>query len=99
MTENELFEACMNWVKAATNLNNLTRKDVEDHLGELFHEIRFKLMSVQQFATLIPTYGDLFTIDEYKEISQSFACPEFKPNTFSGRIRATSENMDFNWGN
>lgn len=92
-SEADLFEACMEWVKEASGESQLTREIVETHFGELIFEIRFKSMTPQQFANLIPTYGNLFSGDEYKDISQSNAMRNFEPNIFSKELRTPFENI------
>lgn len=82
-----LFNACMAWVKAESKQEMLTRKLIDQHLGELFFEIRFGSMTIQEFAALIPMYGPVFTIDEYQEIIQVIGMKTFKPNIFKGGAR------------
>lgn len=68
-SEVELFEACMSWVRNLSNQNNLTRQMVEQHLGELFYEIRFGSMTTDEFIEVWKKYPDeLFTNEEFKEI-------------------------------
>ncbi|XP_031634377.1 BTB/POZ domain-containing protein 3-like [Contarinia nasturtii] len=95
-TEAELFEACMEWTKTAANVDNLTRQDVNRQLGNLLYQIRFKSMTLQQFGTLIPSYGSLFSADEYKDISQSTVMPDFESNIFSNNKRTPFENRQWN---
>ncbi|XP_055308212.1 BTB/POZ domain-containing protein 2-like [Sitodiplosis mosellana] len=83
-TEVELFEACMSWVKAVSKQDDLTEELVHDHLGDLFHEIRFGSMSLQSFAALIPKYGNTFSFHEQQEIIQMIADPSFHPTMFVG---------------
>lgn len=87
-SEGEVFEACTNWVKATAKTDHLTRDIVQAQFGNLFYEIRFGSMSSQQFATIVGSYGDLFTLDEYKDISQAIGLPEYQSNLFNDRRRS-----------
>ncbi|XP_031633929.1 kelch-like protein 13 [Contarinia nasturtii] len=95
-SESELFEACMEWTKTAANADNLTREAVEQQLGNLLYEIRFKSMSPQQFANITSLYGNLFSSDEYRDIIQSTLVPDFEPNMFSNKFRIPLENLQWN---
>lgn len=81
-TEREIFLACMDWMKAVCGQIVVTKDMVRHHLGELFYEIRFGSMKIQEFSQLLPTYGSLFTADEYQEIIQMTTSSEFKPTLF-----------------
>lgn len=85
--EIEVFKACMNWVKATAQVDQLTHEVVQDQLGEMLYDIRFKSMTYQDFATLLPVYGKLFSTDEYQDISQAIALREFQPTIFTTKLR------------
>lgn len=51
-SEVDVFEACMNWVTTTSEQQILSKAIVDMHLGDLFYEIRFKSMTMQQFCTL-----------------------------------------------
>ncbi|XP_055306482.1 uncharacterized protein LOC129570785 [Sitodiplosis mosellana] len=95
-SENEIFEACMNWVKATAKVDQLTREIVQAQLGELFYNIRFKSMTPQGFAALVPSYGCLLSNDEYGDISQAIALQDFQPNIFSKKPRMSFEHFSCN---
>ncbi|XP_055303106.1 BTB/POZ domain-containing protein 6-B-like [Sitodiplosis mosellana] len=82
-TEVELFEACMSWVKTATEKNDLTKELVQAQLGDSLYNIRFGSMSFEEFGTLVPTYGQLFTTTEYVDIIQMITNKEFQSNKFN----------------
>lgn len=82
-SEVELFEACMAWIKTKSNETTLTKSLVKLYLGNLFNHFRFGSMTFSEFASLIPSYGKLFAIDEYMEIIQMIADEQFEPMTFS----------------
>ncbi|XP_055301666.1 BTB/POZ domain-containing protein 2-like [Sitodiplosis mosellana] len=83
-SESELFEGCMAWVKATTKQNTLTKELVQSQLGELFYEIRFGLMTMDEFVALIPSYGKIFGADEYTDIIQLITDKDFQSNLFPG---------------
>ncbi|XP_055325984.1 BTB/POZ domain-containing protein 6-B-like [Sitodiplosis mosellana] len=83
-TEIELFEACMSWVKATGKQDNLTKELVQTQLGQLFYEIRFGSMALDEFTALVPTNGQLFTNTEYTDIIQSITNKEFNAAMFNG---------------
>lgn len=82
-SEVELFKAYMARTMAASKQNVLTKDAVKEHLGDLLYQIRFGSMSLQEFAALIPLYGDAFSYDEHKDIIQLIADEEFKPTFFN----------------
>lgn len=86
-TEIEMFDACMAWVKAVSNQNELTRQTIQEYLGDLFYEIRFGSMSIIEFASLTSTYANLFTLDEYQDIVQTIALTNFESKKFNSRVR------------
>lgn len=83
-TEVELFDACMSWVKAISGQDILTNEIVHAHLGDPFYKIRFRAMSLQEFAALIPSYGKIFSFDEQQEIIQMIADEAFQSKLFNG---------------
>lgn len=71
-TETDLFSACMEWVQVASGQDSVTRKIINEQLGNLFFEIRFGSMTHKQFSALLSTIdcGDLFSNQELAEIIQ-----------------------------
>lgn len=82
-SEKELFEACMLWVKAVSKKEILTKKVVQFHLGQSFQEFRFGSMTINEFATLIPSYGKAFSFDEQQDIIQMIANKDFESKMFN----------------
>lgn len=66
-----LFNACMLWIKAASNQTNLSREIVRRYFGDLFYKIRFESMSMEDFNSIQKSYGCLFTSDEYNRIVET----------------------------
>ncbi|XP_055326620.1 kelch-like protein 20 [Sitodiplosis mosellana] len=89
-TEVELFEACMNWVKANANQSQLSRKLVKSHLGNLFRYLRFGSMSINEFATVTSSHREIFSFDEYTDIIQMIGSKQHKSKFFNG-IRSKRE--------
>lgn len=46
-TELQVFDACMAWVKAASEQQKVSRQVVMEHLGDLFFDIRFGAMTME----------------------------------------------------
>lgn len=82
-TEREVFVACMAWVKVISKQKELTRDIVQTHLGEVFYRIRFSLMTHDSFVELLPSYGHLFSGEEFNEILQMISNRYYKPIKFT----------------
>lgn len=73
-TETDVFHSCMVWVKAASGQEKVTRKIINEQLGDLFYDIRFGSMTLEQFSALLSEVnGDLFSSQEYQEIVRMIA--------------------------
>lgn len=48
----------------------MTKAILNEFLGELLYDIRFRSMTIQEFTILLATYGDLFSSEQYQEIVQ-----------------------------
>lgn len=86
-SEKDVFEACIAWTKNASKQNDLTREIVQNLLGDLFYEIRFRSMNIIEFSTLSLEYGHIFSSDEYREIVHMIGCPGFEPTLFNKTAR------------
>lgn len=62
-SEDKVFEAVMAWVMARSNQNVLTKEIVDTHLGDLFYQIRFASMTIQQLCALRKKYDSVFSND------------------------------------
>lgn len=70
-SESKVFRACVSWVKAQSGGENVvTREAFQTHLGELFHEIRFASMTVEEFTILFSSFGSIISQAEYVDIIQ-----------------------------
>lgn len=92
--ETLVFEACMAWVKRASQKDEITREIVQTHLGNLFYAIRFRSMTIAEFSSLMPSYTHLFSSDEYGEIIQMMTNEQFQPQVFNGMRREFQWNME-----
>lgn len=94
-TEMELFAACLTWVKTTSKQDQLTTQILKEHCGDLLYDIRFGLMSFQEFA-VIDCANNIFTIDEHKEIVQMLAFEEYEPKIFSKNRKKRFEMISWN---
>lgn len=78
-----VFGALMSWVKAASGKEELTKGIVQTHLSDLFYKIRFRSMGYDEFVSLLPAFGQLFTADEFNEILQMIGNENFQPKIFN----------------
>lgn len=85
-----VFNACIAWIKDKCERKAITREMIQLHLGDLFYEIRFGLMTLDEFVHLTPSYGKLFSLDEYQEIVQTIASKKYHPKIFK-RFRYPSK--------
>ena len=73
-SEDEIFKACLNWARTTDNVEPspfsqpLTQAVVQIDHEKLFNDPRFKWMTPQELALLIPSYTDLFSCDEFSTI-------------------------------
>lgn len=86
-SEMDLFAACISWVKSSSSQDEVTKEIVHAELGDLMDKIRFGSMSPEQFGSLIPSYGDLFSVDEYKDIIQMITSKDYIPQSFTNDRR------------
>ncbi|XP_031631858.1 BTB/POZ domain-containing protein 1-like [Contarinia nasturtii] len=82
-SEIELFEV-MSWVKTASKKEILTKRIVQSRLGKSFQDFRFGSMTLNEYATLIPSYGKTFSFDEQQDIIQMIADEDFESKMFDG---------------
>lgn len=62
-SEVQVFEACMAWVQAKSKQNTVSKAMVDEHLGDLYSEIRFVSMTIQEFCTLKTKHGAVLAGD------------------------------------
>lgn len=59
--ETVVFEAMMSWVKAKSKQNIVSKELVETHLGDLFYDIRFATMKIEEFCALAKQYDPILS--------------------------------------
>lgn len=62
-SEVDVFEACMTWVRAKSKENTVSKEMVEKHLGDLYHDIRFASMTIEELCSLQKKYGAVLDAD------------------------------------
>lgn len=82
-SETDVFESCMNWVKRASREDNLTRDIVDAHLDELFYEIRYRSMSVENLYRLDREYRNVFAFEELGYITRLICDPDLQCEKFN----------------
>lgn len=92
--EMNVFIACMHWLERASNTNQLSKKHVEDHLGNLFYEIRFKSITKDEFKILLKSYTQVFSDDDINEIFGMRFMDDYQPKHFSTRVRVLKWNEE-----
>lgn len=85
-SEIELFEATMAWVKAKSGHDVLSREIVDEYLGNLFYEFRFRTMTIQKFCSLAKKYEAVLSND-YKAITELIVLPQSQHHQFNTRPR------------
>lgn len=91
--EHEVFDACMAWIKEASQQDNVTRETMQTQLGYLFYEIRFGSITIDQFVQFISSYGQLFSSDEYCDILKMIRT-NYQSKLFKNKARETQWNSD-----
>lgn len=94
-TETEAFEALLNWIKATIKSSALTWDIVRGRFEDLFQEIRFGSMALDDFLAL-DSYSHLFSYDEYRENIHSIKSRQHHTKPFKTIARKTFKNMT--WG-
>lgn len=85
-SEVELFEACMAWVAAKSGHDDLTKQMVDEHLGELFYNIRFGAMTINEFCSLSDKYEAVLS-DDFKAIVKLIGQPHIQQDRFNTQSR------------
>lgn len=69
--EENIFNACIAWAKAACvreNMDQHNAQNLRDQLKESIYQIRFSSMTIAKFAKCIQSCPGLFDVDELQEI-------------------------------
>ncbi|XP_055307600.1 BTB/POZ domain-containing protein 6-B-like, partial [Sitodiplosis mosellana] len=91
-SETDVFNACVECVKATSKQDTLTKEAVQAHLGDSFYDIRFGSMKMDEFAAIFESYSmtSLFSAKEHKEIVQMITTEKYKPEMFNGKRRRSN---------
>lgn len=81
-SEVDVFEACMSWVRVQSQQNALTKPMVERYFGDLYYEIRFASMSIQEICTLESKYKAVLAGD-FNIIVRIISQSEVEPHKFN----------------
>lgn len=81
-SEVEIFEACMAWVAAKSQLTILTKAVVKKYLDDLYYEIRFASMTMPQFCKLSSKYGPVLSKD-FEAITRVIVEPDSQSSKFN----------------
>lgn len=60
----------MSWAIAKRDHDVVTQQIFQTHAFDLFHEVRFASMTMEELAALTTEFGSLFSVDEYQSIIQ-----------------------------
>lgn len=89
-SESLVFGASLEWAKSACERQGSEVDQVynlRQMLGDILYKIRFRSMTLNEFATQIAPFPGLFLAREFEEILQIIRLKRFKPNIFSGKLR------------
>lgn len=66
---NKVF-ACMEWAKAECSRNNLENnsQNIRTQLGDLYHQIPFDRLKMDELHQFVVTYREFFSIDEFESL-------------------------------
>lgn len=82
-SEIDVFNACMEWIKVASKRDVLTREVIQNYIGDFFYDIQFGAMTIDEFASIRESYGDLFSDNERNEVIQMIKLKKYKPRRFN----------------
>lgn len=98
--EFEVFDACIQWARAACEQKNIDAGkmvNLRAELSEVIGEIRFCSMKIEEFAVLHRKYKGFFTTDESDEIIYMIGkLEDFKSEKFNQRPRYQSISLKSN---
>lgn len=77
-SEVKVFEAIMMWVKVKSKTDTLTNELIQTHLGELFHDIRFASMKIEEFCILAMKYASVFLSADFQTIATMIALSDWQ---------------------
>lgn len=92
-SEVDVFRACMAWVRANSKQGTLTKATVKKYLDDLYYEIRFASMTMQELCSLQAEYESVLGSDS-ATITNMIIQPEFHVEKFNQDARHAKWNSD-----
>lgn len=92
-SEVDVFEACMAWVQAKSKQTTASKAAVEKYLGELYREIRFVSMTIQEFCALKTKFNDVLA-DDFEAIVRLISRIDIHSEQFNTFPRRAQWNTD-----
>lgn len=92
-SETDVFLAVSKWIKTATVETVQTDENVRGRFSDLLHEIRFGLMTIEEFGAIDP--GNIFTQDEYHEIKKMMKTKKYQPKIFKENRKVRPKSIEF----
>lgn len=80
-SEVDVFEACMAWVKFKCGERCLTEAMIKKHLVDLYYDIRFASITVEQLCSLSSKYESVLSSD-FETITNIIVNPKFNTGKF-----------------
>ncbi|XP_055305913.1 BTB/POZ domain-containing protein 3-like [Sitodiplosis mosellana] len=84
-----VFNACVEWVKTASGQDEISKELIQNHLGNLFYDIRFGSMTMQEFNAIYTAHGYLFTDKEQQGITKLIKAKKTRWELFNGTRRVS----------
>ncbi|XP_055307613.1 BTB/POZ domain-containing protein 3-like [Sitodiplosis mosellana] len=88
-SETTVFNACVEWVKTTSEHDEISKVLVQNHLGNLFYDIRFGSMTMQEFNAICTAHGCLFTDKEQQGITKLIKSKKTQWKSFNGTRRVS----------
>lgn len=92
-SEVDVFQACMAWVRTKSQQNTVSKAIVKRYLGDLYYEIRFASMSIQEFCALESKYKAVLSTD-FNTIIRIISQSEVESHKFNVAPRQVKWNED-----
>lgn len=89
-----VFDGCLAWSRAACVRDGLDDnwQNIRTQLGDLFYDIGFDRMTIEIFIECYRTNEQLFSLEDYREISMMILCKDFQPAQFRRNFQTLTNN-------
>lgn len=91
--ESVIFDGCMAWARAnciRNGIDETNMSNIRKLLSDVFYEIRFGDMAIQDFYHRYCLYKDLFSLDEFEDIISMIALKNHQSPKFNQISRCTT---------